>query len=131
MYLFPYLRICPLSSSVISSLKKLHFSQFEKLYVRVYFKAPFLDSEIPHSYRVPLTKGRLASEHVPLPSSSFLCLLSCRSCRGVCVCVYVCVCVCVCVHTCVSVCECLFHERPWFGGGNVVPPFVGRCYFPF
>ena len=39
------LRICPLSSSVISSLKKLHFSQFEILYVKFYFKAPFLDSD--------------------------------------------------------------------------------------
>ena len=107
------LRICRLSSSVISSLKKLHFSQFEILCVKFSFKAPFLDSDrAPSSWRVPLAKDKLVSEHVPLPSSSSLCPLSCRSCR---------VCLCVCTRLCVSVCECLFHERPWFGVGNCDP----------
>ena len=72
----------------------------------------WIQIELPDSCRVPLTKDNLVSEHIPRPSSSSLCPLSCRSCR-----------VCVCV------CECLFHERPWFGGGNCDPLFCLSLLF--
>lgn len=108
-FTFVFLRISPLPSSVNSSLKQLHFSQLEILYVRVYFKAPFpgfgQSSHTAAEFHWPKKVLCLNSSPSPLPAH---CVHTAAEAAGVCVC---------------------SHERPWFGGSNCDPLFCWSLLF--